>query len=246
MKKQKIEDIFSSIENFSSVPPPELWTKIEEELNKPKKKKRAILWWSAAACLLLGLLLPTALHFNSDSSIETINNGSIEKSIAVDENKRNLDNNKAISNAENSPEEESDIVKSLSLEKIANQSNNSQNDKTHRTKITPFNSNNIVNSSISYPKSNKNEKTNHTVAEKTFITGRQHSFNSSDNKVLQSEKRNQNQTVAEKTFITGNQHSFNSSDNKVLQSEKRNQNQTVAEKTFITGNQHSFNSSDNK
>ncbi|PXY39956.1 hypothetical protein DMB65_15715, partial [Flavobacterium cheongpyeongense] len=74
----------------------------------------------------------------------------------------------------------------------------------------------------------------------------QHSFNSSDNKVLQSEKRNQNQTVAEKTFITGNQHSFNSSDNKVLQSEKRNQNQTVAEKTFITGSQHSFNSSDNK
>lgn len=31
MKKQKIEDIFSSIENFSSIPPPELWNQIEEK-----------------------------------------------------------------------------------------------------------------------------------------------------------------------------------------------------------------------
>lgn len=36
MKKQDIEDIFSSLKNFSSVPPPELWAKIEEKLNKPK------------------------------------------------------------------------------------------------------------------------------------------------------------------------------------------------------------------
>ncbi|MFD1601871.1 hypothetical protein ACFSJW_17640 [Flavobacterium artemisiae] len=63
MKKQKIENIFSSMEDFSSVPPPELWAQIEEKLDKPKKKKRAILWWSAAACLLLGLLLPSILYF---------------------------------------------------------------------------------------------------------------------------------------------------------------------------------------
>src|SRR5215204_3526524 len=101
MKKQKIEDIFSSIENYSSVPPPELWDRIEEELDKPKKKKRAILWWSAAACLLLGLLIPSVLRLNSDSGIETINNGSIEKSVVLDENKKELNSTKTISTEEN-------------------------------------------------------------------------------------------------------------------------------------------------
>jgi ribosomal protein L34 len=41
MKKEKIENLFSSMEDFSSVPPPELWDAIEKELEKPKKKKRA-------------------------------------------------------------------------------------------------------------------------------------------------------------------------------------------------------------
>lgn len=40
MKKQNIEDIFSSIENFSSVPPPELWDNIEEKLHPRKRKKQ--------------------------------------------------------------------------------------------------------------------------------------------------------------------------------------------------------------
>ena len=40
MKKQNIEDLFSSMENFSSVPPPELWSQIEEKLDQPKKKKK--------------------------------------------------------------------------------------------------------------------------------------------------------------------------------------------------------------
>lgn len=36
MEKQNTEGVFISMENFSSVPPPELWAKIEEKLNKPK------------------------------------------------------------------------------------------------------------------------------------------------------------------------------------------------------------------
>lgn len=40
MKKQDIEDIFSSMEDFSSVPPPELWGQIEEKLDKPKRRKK--------------------------------------------------------------------------------------------------------------------------------------------------------------------------------------------------------------
>ena len=76
MKKQNIEEIFSSIEHFSSVPPPELWGQIEEKLNQPKKSKKAIIWWAAAACLLVGLMVPTVLHFNSGAHINTFNTDS--------------------------------------------------------------------------------------------------------------------------------------------------------------------------
>jgi hypothetical protein len=83
MKKQNIEDLFSSMEDFSSIPPPELWAKIEEGLDKPKKKKRAILWWSAAACLLVGLLLPSVLYFTTDSTISPLNNGATQGETVV-------------------------------------------------------------------------------------------------------------------------------------------------------------------
>lgn len=68
MKKQKIEDIFSSIENFSSVPPPELWASIEEKLDKPKKKKVTAIWWSLAASLIVGLAFMSGLYFNSNQN----------------------------------------------------------------------------------------------------------------------------------------------------------------------------------
>ena len=249
MKKQKIEDIFSSIENFSSIPPPELWNKIEEELDKPKKKKRVILWWSAAACLLLGLLLPSVLRFNSDSGIETVNIQAIEKSVVLDENKKDLDN-KTRSTEENSSKIKSGSVENLSVETPANQSDNSKNNETYRTTITQTDSDNKVNSAVSNQKSNNAaENTNQAVAEKTFVTGKQNSFSSSlNNKTLKTEKRNANQAVAEKTFIGGKQNSFNSfSGSQILQTEKRNTNQSIAGKTFTLGKPNSFNSfSDNQ
>jgi hypothetical protein len=250
MKKQKIEDIFSSIENFSSVPPPELWNKIEEELDKPKKKKRVILWWSAAACLLLGLMLPSILRFNSDSGIKTSNKGKgfIEKNVVLDENKKDLNNNKTIPTEKNNIRKKTDIVENSSIENTKNESNNSQNSRTYRTTITHNVSNNKVNSSISNQKSNNvSENTNQALAEKTSVTGKRNSFNSfSNNQTLQTEKRNKNQAVAEKTFVTGKQNSFNSfSGNQTPNTENRNKNQAVAEKTFISGKQNSFNSFSN-
>jgi hypothetical protein len=72
MKNKKAKSIFSSLENYSSIPPPELWDKIEAQLDQPKKKKRVIVWWSIAASLLVGLAVPTILYFNSsqDNSFE--------------------------------------------------------------------------------------------------------------------------------------------------------------------------------
>ena len=66
MKNKEAKSIFSSLENFSSIPPPELWDKIEAQLDEPKKKKRAIIWWSIAASLVVGLSVPTILYFKSN------------------------------------------------------------------------------------------------------------------------------------------------------------------------------------
>ncbi|MDQ5930126.1 MAG: hypothetical protein QG594_1909 [Bacteroidota bacterium] len=212
MKKQKIEDIFSSIENYSSVPPPELWTKIEEELDKPKKKKKVILWWSAAACLLLGLLLPSV--FNSNSGIEKMNNGWIEKSVVLDENKNKLNNNSKTRSVDNNREVKSGTVENPVLENIENPSDNTPKNKTYKTTITHTESKNNINSSASNQNLNiGTEDTNQSVAEKTYVTGKQNSFNSLSNNQIPAEKRNENQTIAEKAFVAGKQNSFNSFSN---------------------------------
>lgn len=66
MKNKEAKSIFSSLENYSSIPPPELWDNIEAQLEQPKKKKRAIIWWSVAASLVIGLSVPTIFYLNSN------------------------------------------------------------------------------------------------------------------------------------------------------------------------------------
>src|SRR6187402_1452548 len=66
MKNKEAKSIFSSLENYSSIPPPELWDKIEAQLDKPENKKRVIIWWSIAASLVVGLSVPTILYFNAN------------------------------------------------------------------------------------------------------------------------------------------------------------------------------------
>ncbi|MNX12186.1 hypothetical protein D3C86_419600 [compost metagenome] len=245
MKKQNIEDIFSSMENFSSVPPPELWANIEEKLDKPKKKKRAILWWSAAACLLLGLLLPSVLYFSSNNGIKTINNGAGENnSIVIDEHKKNSNDTKTIS-TERNIENKSGIVESSSIEGSKNNSGNSEENQRTETSVAHTDSKNKSNPGPSDVNLNSEKRnTNQTVAEQTAVSEKENQFNSlSKNKNLNSEKRNGNQAVAEKTFTNGNQNQFNSfSKNQNINPEKRNGNQAVAEKTFTTGNKNQFNS----
>ena len=242
MKKQKIEDIFSSIENFSSVPPPELWNKIEEELDKPKKKKRAILWWSAAACLLLGLLLPTIYNFNSNSGIEKINNGATEKSVVIDENSSNI-NNQTRSIEKNNIGIKTGIVENPSVE---NPPNNAPITNTHKTSISHTDSKKKINSGIA--KQNPNidtENLNKAVAEKTYIGGKQNSFNSLSNNSIPTEKANKNQHIAEKTLATEKQHSSSSLSNNLIPTEKTNMNQNITEKSFASEKQHSSSSFSN-
>ncbi|RZJ54079.1 MAG: hypothetical protein EOO44_06340 [Flavobacterium sp.] len=235
MKKQNIENIFSSMENFSSVPPPELWSEIEKKLDKPKKKKRAILWWSAAACLLLGLMLPTVQYFNSGSGIKNGNNSSTNNTIVLDENKTNQ--NRSI------PADGTTVDQKSLLEKdqiTGSKENNQPETAVAHTDVKDKPNNKVSAEELSADSKNTNE----AVAEKSSVSGNQNTFNSSSkNKLFNSERRNTNQAVAEKSVISGNQNTFNSvSKNQTFNSEKRNTNQALAEKSVISGNQNTFNS----
>ncbi|MNX15866.1 hypothetical protein D3C86_457240 [compost metagenome] len=142
MKKHKIEDIFSSMEDFSSVPPPELWSQIEEKLDKPKKKKRVVLWWSAAACLLLGLLLPSILHFTDSSENTKFNNGGSENnnSIVLDKNTNDIkDNNNDLNKNTDK------TIDPLNENSTKNQFNNESKNQVQETSVAGTNSINKTN-----------------------------------------------------------------------------------------------------
>lgn len=221
MKKEKIEDIFSSMENFSSIPPPELWTNIEEKLDKPKKKKRAILWWSAAACLLLGLLLPSVFHLNSNSGIKTSNGISTESTNVVLEENKN---------------ETKDATRS------------SENDNAlknvNQTKQNVVADSDLDINSNSTKSGNETKKQNPTEAQKNSVSEKENQFNSfSRNQNKQPGKNNINQGVAQKSYIPNASNSFNTaSKNYYSDTEKRNADKVLAEKTFTSGKRNGFNS----
>ncbi|MFA9187717.1 hypothetical protein AAGV33_05630 [Flavobacterium sp. FBOR7N2.3] len=90
MKKDDIEKLFSSLEDFSKTPPDNLWAGIEEKLDFPKRKKRAAFWWPLAACLVVGLGLLGTFYFHSNSENSLINapiqqgNGVVNQSRSTD------------------------------------------------------------------------------------------------------------------------------------------------------------------
>ncbi|TDO69847.1 hypothetical protein EV143_11321 [Flavobacterium chryseum] len=252
MKKQNIEDIFSSMEDFSSVPPPELWDKIEGKLDKPKKKKRAILWWSAAACLLLGLMLPSVLHFNSGSGIKLEKNGSEKNnSVVLDKKNTQSDDSKTRSTEEtdnqnettnNINTEENAVVLENSADK--NTSDPSQINQNQKTTVTPVNTKNKNNQEgVLNDKSNLEvNKPNQAVADRSFAPNNENGLNTaSKNEISNSDKRNSKAAAAKTLLPNGN--SFNSpSKYRLSNAEKGNKNQAVAEKSFVPNNQNSFNS----
>jgi len=254
MKKQNIEDIFSSMENFSSVPPPELWGQIEEKLNKPKKKKRAILWWSAAACLLLGLMLPTVLHFNSDSGIKTIdNNTSSEKNnnVVIDETKTEIDNSKTKINKENDIQNSTDIsneknavvLEDSSDEETKNAVKPSQFNQNQKTTVTLNSKSKDTQKGVLNGKSNLEvAKTNQSVAEKPFAPKNDNGFHiASKNERFNSEKRNSNEAVADKSFVPNKANSFNTDSKNQFSNTEKTNNQAVAEKSLVPNKANSFN-----
>ncbi|WP_426484035.1 hypothetical protein [Flavobacterium sp. 2] len=261
MKKHKIEDIFSSLEDFSSVPPPELWAGIEEKLDKPKKKKRVILWWSAAACLLLCLSLPAVL---SDSGNKIGNGTSLEKNnVVLDENKNGENHEKPTSTEDQNSENNKEEILKANSENATKATNNSIVNQTKETAVAENNSetenasktarskSNISKSNVS--KSNiVNNNTNQAVAEGKTAKEKNDQFSVSGNQTINSEKQISNQAVAVKNYNSAKENRFNSADKnqlnasetQKLNTEKNNSNQAVAVKNYDSEKQNRFNSAE--
>lgn len=249
MKKQKIEDIFSSLEDFSSVPPPELWAGIEEKLDKPKKKKRVILWWSAAACLLLCLSLPAVL---SDSGNKIGNGTSLEKNnVVLDENKNGENHEKPTSIEDQNSENSKEGILKPNSENATKPTNNSIVNQTKETAVAENNSETEDASKTPLSKSNiLNNNTNQAVAEGKTVKEKNDQFSVTGNQKTNSEKQISNQAVAVKNYNSEKQNRFNSaeknqlnaSETQKLNAEKSNSSQAVAVKSYNSGKQNGFNS----
>ncbi|WP_264553648.1 hypothetical protein [Flavobacterium sp. N2038] len=243
MKKEKIEDIFSSMENFSSIPPPELWVNIEEKLDKPKKKKRAILWWSAAACLLLGLLLPSVLYFTSNSGIKTVNGNVINSnSVVLDENQNKSKDKSSISVDENKNDNNQ---KSNTTEKQVVENPEKQ---TNENAIINTDSKVNANSAVLNTKSAVvSTEDNSSSTQKASVSEKENQFNSfSKHQNLNTPKNNKTQSVAEKGYYPKQQNSFNAASKIYFPDpEKKNADKVLAEKTFKAGKTNHFNAASN-
>lgn len=135
MKKDDIEKLFSSLEDFSKIPPDDLWKGIEEKLDYPTKKKEFPFWWTIAASLVVGLGLLATLYFNSNSQNPLIK-APIENGVVIQ--LRSVDSVKK-DGVENKIEQEKKIIDS----RLSNSDDESKKttDKII-TKSTILNSNN--------------------------------------------------------------------------------------------------------
>jgi len=246
MKKQKIEDIFSSMEDFSSVPPPELWSQIEEKLDKPKKKKRVVLWWSAAACLLLGLLLPSILHFTNSSENINLNNGNLENntnSVVIDKKTNDIHNNKGLNRNKNTGK----TIDSLHENAIKNQFNTDSQIQSQETSVAETNSKNKTDKKDS--KSNAVSPVNATNQSVAYQNS-----GSEEKSIVKSSKKSStvvsanvpNQSVAYQNSGSEEKSIVKSSKKSILGNNVKSSNKGISEERIAFGKQSKFNSNAKK
>ena len=245
MKKQNIEEIFSSIEHFSSVPPPELWGQIEEKLNQPKKSKKAIIWWAAAACLLAGLMVPTVMHFNSDAVINTVNTNTNNTVVLEEKNSEAVKNNGT--SADKNTDTEPNTVQENTNKQIVNRDNsdNTKNNidkETISEKVIEAQSVETATASIknSPEKNNLTKVQNTTIISKaaTRITHSDSKKANNSNAVLDlksNETPQSHQAVALRSIAAEKDGvSKNTAKQQIAITAKNNLNQAVAEQSFTS------------
>lgn len=245
MKKHKIEDIFSSMEDFSSVPPPELWSQIEEKLDKPKKKKRVVLWWSAAACLLLGLLLPSILHFTASPENIKINNGGLENrnnSVVLDKKTNDNSNNR---NLDKNIGKTADSLNHNSTRK--NQFSTESGIPVQEASVAETNSKNETNKKDSkYSTPTPANVPNQSVAFQNYSSSEDKSIAKSSSKSIlgNNNSKASNKGITEERIAFGKQNKFNSATKKQLSNSIFDEHLTVKNNKNLAFN--SVNSSVNK
>lgn len=140
MKKDDIEKLFSSLEDFSKTPPDDLWKGIEEKLDNPKSKKRFPLWWAIAASFVVGLGLLATFYSHPDNNSIAVpvehENGLVNQSRSIDSIEK-----EAVKNKLGTAKKVLDarLSNSNASDETQKQSNNST---TTTIKPTIFNSNN--------------------------------------------------------------------------------------------------------
>jgi len=107
MKKDDIEKLFSSLDDFSKNPPEDLWQGIEEQLDYPKRRK-GLAFWAVAASLVVGLGLWATFNFNTSKSSFTV---PVEQGKGV-VNQLKVEDATAKDKIKNTIESEKDIVES--------------------------------------------------------------------------------------------------------------------------------------
>jgi len=132
MKKDDIEKLFSSLEDFSKTPPDNLWSGIEEKLDFPKNKKRiAAFWWPLAACLVVGLGLLGTFYFHSNPENSLIN-APIEQGNGVVNQSRSTD---SVERKENLEKHEEILVPNKNVDSRITNSNSSDKEKENKNAV---------------------------------------------------------------------------------------------------------------
>lgn len=227
-ERKNIEHLFQEkLDNYTCIPPEEVWIGIETELNKKKEKRRVIpFWWKIsgiAALFVLGYSLYTTTTNNSENN-SLPNNKSVVGNENVKPNTTNSENNiskeienqievkkESVSNAiaedKNNENKEESMATTVVINnrKSEETSNTTKSDANKgKIKVAKHKSNSIISPSneqlANYSKTNKEEK---TPNKQTIISSKNESFAQTNNNVNHSQNNteksilNENKTIAE-------------------------------------------------
>lgn len=219
-ERKNIENLFQEkLDNYTSIPPEEVWKAIETELNKKKEKRRIIpFWWKVsgiAALLVLGYSLYTIN--NSENNAVPTNKSVVVKEMAkptptnIEYNSSKKienqigENNESLSNADADDKNNESISTAVATNDREENSISSKNSSNReKTKLSNSKSNSIVNSSkerlANHSKTNQEEK---TPTKQAVISSKNESIAQTNNNVnisnnnVEKSPLYENKTIAE-------------------------------------------------
>ena len=196
MKKDDIEKLFSSLEDFSKTPPDDLWQGIEEKLDHSKTKRRFPFWWSVAATLVVGLgLLATFYSLPDTNPIRRIPADSKE---GVVNESGTMEAEEKVSIENKTETEKNNFNKSFSNSNSNATVTTEKQEQTTSTEPIFFNSD-------KQKKSNPNKEAVAVITNKSttvLVNKNEHLTPSQEIKSTENAVRNQSNSIAEQNKVT--------------------------------------------